>query len=69
MELLAPIDILNCGGDHSGTWKRHPEVWMVVSGRRIIAAQRRENGVTVERWLEGHGPVDESYGTRVPEAS
>jgi hypothetical protein len=42
---------------------------MVVSGRRIIAAQRRENGVTVERWLEGHGPVDESYGTRVPEAS
>jgi hypothetical protein len=61
MELVAPIDILNGGGDHTGAWKRHPEVWVVIAGRRILAAQRKENGVVVQRWLEGHGPVDEMY--------
>jgi hypothetical protein len=68
MELLGPIDILNGGGDHSGTWKRHPDVRVVVAGRRILAANRTENGVIVQRWLEGRGPVDESYQP-LPEAS
>jgi hypothetical protein len=68
MELLAPIDILNGGGDYTGTWARDENIWVVVAGRRVMAAQRKENGVIVQRWLEGRGDVDENYAP-ISEAS